>query len=235
MLAKNIKTKQPRKLNLNKQTNIIEFITHISENYTPTYYSLIPEQSGYWRKYFRDQFGKKLGIQKADELVDDINAYLKNLTSEDLNEYLKGYDSDVVQTVQRKINAELRNMHRLMDDINVFCPCVKTVEKSDTSRLGLYIEYNFNETMFDERFNNVQNAPLLYVFFKSLFVRRISLTEIMEDVVVLTKRQTCKDPKKLYRATKRAAIELIRSIVSATHLVDFYKDNGEYYIGKFEI
>lgn len=226
--------KNTKKLNLKNQKAIIEMIQTISEG-KHTNNSLIPELSSNWRTYFNEQFNMTLGVQKTNMLVDDVNAYLRNCPNEDLNEYLEDYGKDVINVVKKKIENELRNtVLRKRADLMQFCECIKTNEIYDSNRRYLSINFDLTEEEFDKNFGDSNNAPLLYVFLKSCFIRKMSITEIMEDIVVLNKRNTCKNPAKLQKAKKLAACDIIREILKTTHLIDANKENGVCQIGNID-
>ena len=137
-------------------------------------------------------------------------------------------------SIAHEMGKSEREIQRMIQTINEFCPCIKGEIRSIDNKIHLYTVNELSEREFDRCFGDPHKAPLLYIFFKSFYIRKLTLTEIVEQVVTLTKRQTCKDPKKLLRAKRKAAIDMIQSILDATPLFDYDDDNGELVVGSPE-
>ena len=134
-------------------------------------------------------------------------------------------------SLAQEMSKNVRTIKRMIDDLNDVCPCVTATIDEITKCAYFSIDDNFTEKILDKNFGNINNAPLLYVFLKSFLIRKMSLKEIMNDVVILTKKETCKNPEKLQRAKKKIAGEIIMGIFDSTSLIDYDDEDGELIIG----
>ena len=137
-------------------------------------------------------------------------------------------------SLAHEMSKSEREIQRMILSINEFCPCIKGVIDSVDNKAYFYTVDKFNEREFDRCFGDPHKAPLMYIFFKSFYVRKLTLTELVEQVVVLKKRQICKNPEKLRRAKRKAAIDMIQNILDVTPLFDYDDDNGELVVGSPE-
>ena len=145
--------------------------------------------------------------------------------------YLEFPQKHTYYSLEHEMSKSYRTIKRLIDDLNSVCPCIKVTTDEITNCAYFSVNDKFTEEEFDKNFGDPNNAPLLYVFLKSFFIRKMSLQEIMDKVVVLTKRQTCKNPAKLQKAKKLAACDILRGILYVAHLVLVNRENNDCYIG----
>lgn len=168
----------------------------------------------------KEQKARKLNVAYQQDII-EIFQYI----------YLDFPQKHTYYSLALESSKSLRSVHRVIEDLNSLCPCINITINEITNCAYLSVNDKFTEEEFDRNFGDPNNAPLLYVFLKSFFIRKMSLQEIMDKVVVLTKRQTCKNPVKLQKAKKLAACYILRSILYAAHLVLVNRENNDCYIG----
>lgn len=111
-----------------------------------------------------------------------------------------------------------RKVQRMVRDVNAFCPYIKRVLNDITGRVYYYIDKNrFTETDLDNFYKKSPEAPLLYIFLKSLLVKPMTTSEIMQKVNV----------------NKKTANSMIEKILDTSYHVDAIEKDGETILGEY--
>lgn len=87
-----------------------------------------------------------------------------------------------VYSLAHEISKSVRTVHRMLEEINNFCPCIKKSVNEIDGCARIYVSNEFTENYLDICYAKSQRSPMLYIFLTMFLVRPLAIKDIVKKI-----------------------------------------------------
>lgn len=172
---------------------------------------------------------RKSEIEHQQDLIELVNIIYYEPRKYDVYNLAHELDflKDVNCTDEEKRTPRRKTL-RMIEDINKFCPCIKSLTNDINGHTYYYINENITEAYLDNCYKKNNKAPLLYLYLKALLIRPVSLNEIVSEVEFKIRK------KDRSRAKRAIVNEMMNRILDTSFILDDIRGRNNRLMGNYK-